>query len=747
MKEATQLKPSSEETTPSLKKHGKISFKQWCIDNNRQDLLEEWDYENNKGQKPEDFTHGNAKKVWWVKPYDDPITGKHFDFRWKASINKRVIGRGCPYLAVPTKSIMPGFNDLATTHPELAKDWAYEQNLKELGLEPTTISYGSTTEVFWNCEKHGLYKMGVAARARGYGCPYCAGKRIKVGQNDLRTARPDIAAEWDTERNGRGPEKVTIGCTKPVWWKCKYGHSWKSTPNARTSQNTGCPICSGRKVLEGFNDLATKSPKMADEWDYEKNAPLKPNQVTAHSNKKVWWKCAAGHRFKAAICTRVEYQTRCPICNRERKISFAEKTILFYLKKCFEKVDDNVRFPWLGKREIDIYLPEAKIGIEYDGGHWHQEPKKDRGKDVLCQEHGITMIRIREESCPKYEGPAKVIICHSNRNTNGLKGANEQLLSTIAKLTNKTIPIDIDIDRDNALILENCLTAPKSNNLAVRRPDLLEQWDYEKNVGIKPEYVSEFSNRKIWWKCPKCHQSYLMKVVDRTGEKQSNCPICAGKRIVVGINDFASRHPDLLNEWDYERNTISPQAIVSSSKKKIWWKCPNGHNYQTSVYSRTGLHTNCPYCAHQKSDGTNGFPVSYPELLEEWDYERNSVDPYSVLPFSNKKYHWICKTCGYKWQATLTGRTREHKGCPLCAHQVLVPGINDLATQYPEIAMEWNYERNTLKPSEVSGGTNKKYWWKCKVCGHEWECVVASRTKRHSDCPICRKKQKSKNTD
>ncbi|MCR5092014.1 MAG: zinc-ribbon domain-containing protein [Bacilli bacterium] len=56
-------------------------------------------------------------------------------------------------------------------------------------------------------------------------------------------------------------------------------------------------------------------------------------------------------------------------------------------------------------------------------------------------------------------------------------------------------------------------------------------------------------------------------------------------------------------------------------------------------------------------------------------------------------------------------------------------------------------EATQFKPSEVSGGTNKKYWWKCKVCGHEWECVVASRTKRHSDCPICRKQQKSKNTD
>ena len=68
-------------------------------------------------------------------------------------------------------------------------------------------------------------------------------------------------------------------------------------------------------------------------------------------------------------------------------------------------------------------------------------------------------------------------------------------------------------------------------------------------------------------------------------------------------------------------------------------------------------------------------------------------------------------------------------------------GINDLATQFPEVAKEWNYEKNSLKPTEVSGGTNKKYWWKCSKCGFEWECVVASRTKRGSKCPNCKKKK------
>lgn len=235
-----------------------------------------------------------------------------------------------------------------------------------------------------------------------------------------------------------------------------------------------------------------------------------------------------------------------------------------------------------------------------------------------------------------------------------------------------------------------------------------------------------------------------MKVNDRTGQKHSNCPVCAGKRVAIGINDLFTTNPELKNEWDFERNIISPSTINAGSHKKVYWICPNGHSYLSIVYVRAKMKCGCPICGHQIVGYNNSFADLYPNLLCEWNYEKNKADPYQILPQSNKKYWWKCSKCGYEWETAMCHRTGQNKGCPLCAHQVLVKGINDLETQFPEIAKEWNYEKNVLKPYEVSGGTNKKYWWKCSKCGYEWECAVASRTKRGSECPICRKKKNSK---
>ena len=61
---------------------------------------------------------------------------------------------------------------------------------------------------------------------------------------------------------------------------------------------------------------------------------------------------------------------------------------------------------------------------------------------------------------------------------------------------------------------------------------------------------------------------------------------------------------------------------------------------------------------------------------------------------------------------------------------------NSLAEKYPEIAKEWNYEKNgSLEPTMVSYSSNKKFWWKCKY-GHEWESTVGKRTAGRN-CPVC----------
>lgn len=714
-----------------------VSLYDWCMNNNRQDLIDEWDYEKNGDLTPQNISCGSNLKVWWIKSYDDPNTNKHFNFSWQTSVHHRKEGKGCPYLSKPPRKILAGYNDLSTVRPDLALEWAYEENEK-IGLDIYNVSYGSAKEAFWKCEKHGVYKSKISSRNDGNGCPFCSGKKVLVGKNDLLTLYPNLAKEWDYSKNEIKPTEVTIGSIKKIWWKCEKGHSWRTTVNNRTSLKTGCPFCTNRKVLAGFNDLSTTHPQIIKEWNYEKNI-LTPQEIVAMSNKIVWWRCSYGHEYKSAVCTKVMNNTLCPVCTKERRTSFAEKAIYFYIKKYFDDALENAKFKWLGKKELDVYIPSLKVAIEYDGNYWHSKIEKDKIKDDLCDENNITLIRVRENKCPMYESSSKKIIFNDNKKNEFLDNVLKNVFEFINQKYNLLIVPDINITRDYSIILNHYVTNMKEKNLALFRPDLAKEWDYEKNIGLKPEFMAVFSNKKVWWKCPKCKCSYQMMINDRTGDKHGNCPICASKRVVKGVNDLFTTNPELKDQWDYEKNTISPFNITRGSDKKVWWKCEKGHSWKTTVYVRTSMKCGCPICAGQKVDGNNSFANLYPGLLEEWDYHKNERDPFTVLPNSNLKYWWKCKKCGYEWQQNLSHRTARKSGCPLCAHQVLVPGINDLATQFPDIAEEWNYEKNTLRPNEVSGGTNKKYWWRCKKCGHEWECIVASRTKRGSSCPQCRK--------
>ena len=129
-------------------------------------------------------------------------------------------------------------------------------------------------------------------------------------------------------------------------------------------------------------------------------------------------------------------------------------------------------------------------------------------------------------------------------------------------------------------------------------------------------------------------------------------------------------------------------------------------------------------------------------LLDQWDYERNEILPDSIACTSTEKVWWICKKCGYNWQTTIEHRATKKRGCPCCSNQVVVAGINDLPTTHPNLLKEWIFEKNTIQPTEISAGSSKKAWWKCKKCGHEWCSVISSR-KNGCGCPQCAEKKQS----
>ena len=188
-----------------------------------------------------------------------------------------------------------------------------------------------------------------------------------------------------------------------------------------------------------------------------------------------------------------------------------------------------------------------------------------------------------------------------------------------------------------------------------------------------------------------------------------------------------SKVPGLLEEWCWGKNTgVSPDILTCGSGKKVWWKCSLGHEWEASPNSRK-YGVGCPYCANRKIlRGFNDLATIHPALAAEWNNEKTKeLTPYDVAPASSKRVWWQCKN-GHEWQATVLTR-HQGSNCPYCANLKVLRGFNDLASVNPELANEWDYERNSLTPEEVVAGSNKRVWWKCSICGHEWETTVVAR--------------------
>lgn len=679
-------------------------------------LMAEWNWEKNNvlNFQPETLTLGSNKKVWWM------CSKGH---EWQAMVSNRNKGRGCPYCS--GKKVLKGYNDLQTICPNISEQW---HPTKNSDLLPCNVTFGSEKKVWWKCDKGHEWQARIANRYNGQGCPYCSGRYAAKGVNDLQTVNPDLSKEWNYERNnGLTPADVMPNSGKKVWWKCIEGHEWQATIDNR-NKGTGCPYCSGQKVLKGYNDLQAVNPILSKEWNYERNNGLTPMDVLPNSNKKVWWKCSKGHEWQTTINNR-NNGNGCPVCTSERKTSFPEYAIAFYLEKYGLKVIHSYREQGY---ELDVYIPSKRIAIEYDGYFWHKnKTKKDLEKNQKCEKNGIRLYRIREELPSLNDSSIDYIV---QKNQNDLPKILEDVLSEIIG-----VRINIDLKKD-AIAIENLREySEKESSILFSNPEIAKEWNYEKNGNLKPENFTPNSNKKVWWKCQKGHE-WQSTIANRN--IGNGCPFCSGKKVLIGYNDLKTINPTLANEWNYERNgNLKPEHFTSNSGEKVWWRCGKGHEWQERIVARNRGY-GCPCCSGKKVlEGYNDLQTVNPMLAKEWNCEKNNgLTAKDVMPNSGKKVWWKCPK-GHEWQATIIHRNKG-SGCPYCSGRYAVKGENDLLTINPTLAREWNYERNSgLTPADVMPNSSKKVWWKCSK-GHEWQAVVSNRNKG-SGCPVCAKEKRN----
>ena len=574
-----------------------------------------------------------AQAHGWDPTTVAPRSSKKMEWKCKAGhisiaqVSSRTAGNGCPYCS--GAKALAGFNDLATTHPEIAAE--------AHGWDPKNFSKGSGYLAEWICTYGHVWKTAISERtSKSLGCPYCSGKRTLSGFNDLATTHPEIAAE----AHGWDPTTVTRGSGKDKYWKCKSGHTYRMNVHDRTHLGLGCQFCSGKKVLVGFNDLATTHPEIAARahgWD--------PTTVTKGSKQVKEWICEKGHSYKSQI----QSQTSgggCPVCSG-RQIVIGSNDLATLRPDIASQANgwDPATVTLSSGRKMPWICPlghtwNATVASRSD---FTSNCPTCSGKQVLKGFNDLATIEPEIAAQAHGWDPTTV--------TKGSKQVKEWICEK-GHLWNSEIYRRTGPERSGCPTCSNRTILVGFNDLATKFPEIAKQ-----AFGWNPTTVTAGSGEKREWICERGHR-WSAVVASRTNLK-SGCPVCVGRKVQVGFNDLATTHPELASTaigWD-------PSSVTSGSNKIRKWVCPNGHHFDAPVAARTSRNRGCPFCVGQKVlIGFNDLATTDPNIAKEafgWD-------PTTVTRATQKKRKWICGL-GHQWTASIAGRTKENSGCPSCA--------------------------------------------------------------------------------
>ena len=566
-----------------------------------------------------------------------------------------------------SNKLIIGVNDFATKNPKLVKEW---HPIRNGDVTPNSVASGTMKKFWWQCKFGHEWEASPNKRSAGRGCPECSKKtRVKVKienmikqDGSLLNNNPELANEWHPTKNGNlTSDMVTLNSNQKVWWLGKCGHEWEARIAGRNKKGSGCPVCANLQIVVGFNDLATLMPELAKEWHPTKNGDITPTMISVKAQGKAWWICDKGHEWEAYISHRSN-GIGCPTCKKSWQTSLPEQIIFYYMKKAFPSTENSYKF--LKNNEIDIYINEFNLGIEYDGEAWHKNPDKDIKKNLLCKKHNINLIRIRENKCPKLNDDTYCVILE-NSTMQALAKAIQEIFHYISKnhvkLNHK---INIDIERDLQAINNQYIETQKENNLLTINPELAKEWHPTLNENLKPDMVTYGSKLKVWW-LGKCGHEW--DSIIHTRSKGVGCPYCSNKKVLKGYNDLATTNPKLSEEWHPTLNKdITPFAVHIGSHDKIWWLGQCGHEWQSEIRSRKN--SDCPFCLDKGAKvlkGYNDLATTNVELAKEWHPTKNGVlTPDMVLSGSGKRVWWICNN-SHEWEAIIRERNNG-TGCPFC---------------------------------------------------------------------------------
>jgi len=565
---------------------------------------------------------------------------------------------------------------------------------------------------------------------------------------------PDIAAQWNYERNGDlTPDKIHHGSHLKVWWKCPLcHHSYqkrvgnRTAPSKRSVESDKCPICLGRVIIPGYNSLKARYPEIvAKEWDYERNM-LNPDEIAPNTNKKVWWRCKHGHSYTSNVNNKVQHNGgNCPYCSSQKLCRETSLGVVNpELAKEWHPTKNGSLTPFDVFASTNKYIwwlcPtcghewKAKGSNRNVGKRGCPHCAKGRSSSVPEQLLYRAVKRyfpdaVNRHLIDKDEIDVFIPSLRIGMEYDGQRYHNEdKLLKDVAK-TNRLINNGITLYRFREsncpdLIVPNCHVikveySPEYGDLEVKLHELLTLLLPDANIGI--DFNDEINEVRAELDCLPYEKSFAASEERKRAE---------------GIEPIAL--------WDYESNApLTPEMVTAKSAQKAYWICPNNSKHKwRSVISSVSNGWGCPHCAKR-------YQYTTTEWIEKARTIHGDKYDYSLVEYStcHAKVKIICPKHGVFEQSP-----SEHlagKNCPYCAHQKFHP-LESLAALHPDIAAEWDYERNKdsgYTPETIGLDTRKKFWWHCNNgCNHSYKATIGFRVSRNSGCAVCHGKQVSPDT-
>lgn len=652
-------------------------------------IAKDWDVTKNLDFKIEDIGDTDKNSIWWT------CANGH---SYAISPFTRVRTNGCKFCNKEANKqkqrsarIKLGISTSIGDSPKFLSIWNYDLNK----VSPYEIAISSNVVISWKCQCGNLWEMSpksISSRRSEqikFKCLNCVSKeRSEISLNSrrkntkllLKDVLPQLRESWDFEKNDIEFDNVFPVANTKYWWKCHFGHSWSASAQNRNLARSGCPECSGsgtskieiyilcelrkifstvmwRKKIESFEvDIFIPEYSIGIEvdgeyWHKDKHDQdrkksnylrskgidmirIRSDLLTEIEDHVIIVKGKSNtddfqnitNRVVEYLQSKIEYNNLAEYARNKKQLAAAE----------YQEMISRLPAPPAGESFLSVY---PRVALEWDYVKNSPltpdlfMPKSDQKFWWICSANHswqatIKNRTLRESNCPD---------CRDERRSEDTINRHRHRLGSIAE----------------------------------KFPGLISFWDHKNNILDDPQNVTAVLTNSYAWTCS--HQHTFTRLL-KTMIKDQSCKVCN-----VTISALGFKFPDLLQEWNYEKNReIDPLTLHAGTNTKVWWKCKEGHEWITGVVNRTGhSKSNCPTCSKKRgSEKTQRTRLetrgslfdNYPTIASKWNHELNGQNnPKMILSNTHTKYWWNCE-CGsvYMHSANYLVKLHLQKSSYLC---------------------------------------------------------------------------------